>query len=153
MSHHVYQLYDASGTLLYVGYTSHPAKRFVAHARERTWWADVARREIEDYPSRVEALAREKALISETQPRYNAMHHPAAIPKPERGFVESPGTMSEMWVTILRDAGAEWREAIRERDAYIAEVVRAGGSLREVGEAVGLSHAAVARVVRRAQPA
>lgn len=43
----------------------------------------------------------------------------------------------------LRSLGAKVRTATTERDATIREAVSAGGSLREVGEAVGLSHTAV----------
>lgn len=43
----------------------------------------------------------------------------------------------------LVQAGRKVAEWTRERDSRIREAVRDGASLREVGEAVGLSHTAV----------
>ena len=43
----------------------------------------------------------------------------------------------------LRTAGQKVAEWTAERDRLIREAVTAGGALREVGEAVGLSHTAV----------
>lgn len=43
----------------------------------------------------------------------------------------------------LRTAGRKVAEWTAERDRLIKEAVAAGGSLREVGEAVGLTHTAV----------
>ena len=44
---------------------------------------------------------------------------------------------------LLRKAGEKVAEWTRERDRLIREAVDAGASLRDVGEAVGLSHTAV----------
>ena len=49
-----------------------------------------------------------------------------------------PGT-----ARTLTRAGKAARDAIQRRDDLIREAVAAGGSLREVGAAVGLSHTAV----------
>lgn len=43
----------------------------------------------------------------------------------------------------LRTAGRKVAEWTAERDRLVKEAVAAGGSLREVGEAVGLTHTAV----------
>lgn len=43
----------------------------------------------------------------------------------------------------LKTAGRKVAEWTAERDRLIKEAVAAGGSLREVGEAVGLTHTAV----------
>lgn len=43
----------------------------------------------------------------------------------------------------LRTAGKNIEKWTAERDRLIKEAVAAGGSLREVGEAVGLTHTAV----------
>ena len=44
---------------------------------------------------------------------------------------------------LLRKAGEKVAEWTRERDRLIREAIEAGASLRDVGEAVGLSHTAV----------
>lgn len=43
----------------------------------------------------------------------------------------------------LTKAGRNAKKAIEERDELVRQAVAEGGSLREVGEAVGLSHQAV----------
>lgn len=43
----------------------------------------------------------------------------------------------------LASAGRKVRRSIEERDWLVKEAVEAGGSYREVGEAVGMSHTAV----------
>ena len=50
----------------------------------------------------------------------------------------TPETGRALWM-----AGAKVQEWTRKRDQLIKEAVAAGCSLREVGEAVGLSHTAV----------
>ena len=49
----------------------------------------------------------------------------------------------------LRQDGADAKRAVAARDARIVKAVRNGGSLREVADAVGLSHTAVANIVNR----
>ena len=43
----------------------------------------------------------------------------------------------------LRTAGRKVAEWTAERDRLVKEAVKAGGSLREVGDAAGISHTAV----------
>lgn len=38
----VYHLFDARGSLLYVGVTDLPRRRFQQHRRKKSWWPDVA---------------------------------------------------------------------------------------------------------------
>ena len=49
----------------------------------------------------------------------------------------------------LEQHGAEAKRAVTRRDARIVVAVENGGSLREVADAVGLSHTAVANIVNR----
>lgn len=51
----------------------------------------------------------------------------------------------------LRTAGRKVTEWTAERDRLIKEAVTAGGSLREVGEAAGVSHTA-ARFIAHGRP-
>lgn len=48
----------------------------------------------------------------------------------------------------LRNAGRKVAEWTEERDRLVKEAVAAGGSLREVGEAVGLTHTAVSFIAK-----
>lgn len=67
----VYQLFDSKGDLLYVGQAANPKGRFVTHAREAEWWAEVACWTVEWWPTRDAALREEKRLIAERLPRCN----------------------------------------------------------------------------------
>lgn len=53
------------------------------------------------------------------------------------------GVIEPQMLRALRTAGRKVERWTTERDRLITEAVEAGGSLREVGAAVGLSHAAV----------
>jgi hypothetical protein len=49
----------------------------------------------------------------------------------------------------LQDIAYEAREATEKRDRLIVELRRRGVSLRQIGDAAGLTHAAIARIERR----
>ena len=49
----------------------------------------------------------------------------------------------------LQDAAFEARQATEKRDRLIVELRQRGVSLRQIGEAAGLSHAAIAKIERR----
>lgn len=68
----LYRFFDADGTLLYVGITNHPWRRFAQHAAEKPWWHEVDDIEFESFPGpRHVAEAEEAVAIWEEQPRYN----------------------------------------------------------------------------------
>lgn len=67
----VYRLYDSTDQLLYIGLGSVPEARWRAHAREKTWWPDVARKTVEWYGSFPEAARAEQEAIRTERPRYN----------------------------------------------------------------------------------
>lgn len=80
----LYRFYDADGALLYVGISLHAAKRASEHRKDKPWWGDVARMEIEHFASRRQALEAEEAAIKDERPRYNVVHNrqtaaPAAL--------------------------------------------------------------------------
>ena len=54
-----------------------------------------------------------------------------------------PRMMTPEIERALRKAGANVRKWTDERDSLIRQAVEAGGTLREVGEAVGITHTAV----------
>lgn len=58
-------------------------------------------------------------------------------------------TLDQKARTILARRGEEQRRATTIRDQAIADAVAKGASLREVADAVGLSHMGVQAIVRR----
>jgi predicted GIY-YIG superfamily endonuclease len=74
----LYRLLDDHGTLLYVGITDSPERRWVQHAGEKYWWPSVADRSIRWFPSREQALIAEAAAIRAERPIHNVQHNDAA---------------------------------------------------------------------------
>ncbi len=69
--HTLYRLYDAEDELLYVGISFMPDHRFEQHRREKHWWVEVDRRELETFPDRKSAEDAERKAIREENPVYN----------------------------------------------------------------------------------
>jgi len=67
----VYRLYDADGGLLYIGCSSHFPQRWYQHSKDKSWWPQVAVREITWYGSYEEAVTVERAAILDENPLYN----------------------------------------------------------------------------------
>ena len=70
---HLYRHFAADGTLLYVGISLSALGRLQAH-RASAWSEDIARVEVETYPTRAAALAAEKAAIKSERPKHNRVH-------------------------------------------------------------------------------
>lgn len=71
----VYRLYDAAGTLLYIGSAYDPDHRCKSH-RKQPWWPEVARRTDEWHPARGVAYVEELKAIAVERSKYNAMGAP-----------------------------------------------------------------------------
>lgn len=72
----VYRLYDAEGTLLYIGSAYDPAHRSLDHCKT-SWWPRVVRREDEWHGSRSAAYIAETAAIWAEDPEANVKSTPA----------------------------------------------------------------------------
>lgn len=84
--HALYRFFDADGTLLYVGLTSDPGRRWKSHEANQPWWHLVRRAEMEMFPSREAVRAAEKAAIVAECPKHNVAHskHPPRRQGPPR---------------------------------------------------------------------
>jgi len=96
----VYIYRDALHRIIYIGITSRGVSRQVEHNRDKSWWPYVARQDIEHYPSRDEALARERFLISTFRPPFNSQHNPEAeharaAYEAMAGFTITPGAVAD----------------------------------------------------------
>lgn len=102
-AHYVYRCYDESGRLVYVGATRSVFARMESH-RAKSWWAPtVARVTAKVYPSKVAALAAERAVIAEELPRWNTRGKWASRSKwSEQDYVDYihayQGSTGSMWV-------------------------------------------------------
>lgn len=67
----VYRFYDVGDSLLYVGCTATPDNRFRAHAADKEWWPQVARKKIEWHPDLRSGRDAEAVAIRRENPRYN----------------------------------------------------------------------------------
>lgn len=66
----VYRFYSSDGYLLYVGLSCSTAARMSQH-RQSAFWQQVSKIEIEHFPNRDAASARERELIALAGPLYN----------------------------------------------------------------------------------
>ena len=70
----VYQAYDYTGALLYVGSADDWGRQWAGHSVGAAFYALVSRLEIAWYASREEAAEVEAYLISAQSPRFNLLH-------------------------------------------------------------------------------
>lgn len=69
--HTLYRLFDEDDRLLYVGITVMPGTRFNQHRREKWWFEDVTRWELETHPDQRSARNAERFAIADEGPLYN----------------------------------------------------------------------------------
>lgn len=97
----LYRLYDAGGTLLYIGISHQPEVRFEQHAGQKEWWPLVARREIEWFDDRPAAGRAEAAAIRAEDPEHNGTYSPRRSRKTMRHVVAADG-IEEISLTLAR---------------------------------------------------
>jgi hypothetical protein len=118
----LYRLYDAAEVLLYVGIGQHPDVRFGQHARDKPWWPQVARREIEWLDDRASAERAEAVAIRAENPEHNGTH------SPRRRYSEhdqsSADGVREVSLTIARRLLTTLIEQAREKQLVSAFTVR-----------------------------
>jgi GIY-YIG catalytic domain len=120
----LYRFFNAAGILLYVGVATYPHTRWKQHAREKSWWPEVAEKAIEWHPTRVEAEQAEGVAINTEEPLYNdviPLHGRTEAP-PVAITIRIPTELYEdlrlrafnertsMNALIVKDAG-DWLEA------------------------------------------
>jgi len=68
----LYRLYDAAGSLLYLGISASPEARLQDHAVDKHWFHLVVTRSVEWYPSRLVALAAEAEATAAEKPLHDS---------------------------------------------------------------------------------
>lgn len=104
----LYRLFDKAGVLLYVGIATSPHTRWYAHREEKRWWPQVAREEIEWFPSRTDAKAAEKIAIKAEGPVYNVTHSATR----KRGDAAAENKSKYPPVRTLRIPDPDWPDAV-----------------------------------------
>lgn len=100
----VYRYYDRHDILIYVGITNRGMRRQSEHNADKEWWSLVDRQDVEHYPTRPEALAREKDLITRHLPPFNKQHNGAA---------EAVLAAYLAFKDLAGDDPMRWRDAVR----------------------------------------
>lgn len=70
----LYRMWGDGERLLYIGITRRGHMRIWNHARDKEWWRQVIRVDVEHYPSRDDAALAEARAIYKERPIYNAQH-------------------------------------------------------------------------------
>lgn len=81
----VYRLFDKDGTLLYVGITCKPPRRFSQHKTQKPWWPDVIRKDVEWMESWGDAARAEEDAIRQEIPLWNISRPLHCAPLVHRG--------------------------------------------------------------------
>jgi hypothetical protein len=72
----LYRFYSQNGTLLYVGISLSAIGRYSHHRKSASWWLEISRIEVINYPSRKLAEDAEIMAITLERPLYNKEHSP-----------------------------------------------------------------------------
>lgn len=104
----LYRLFDTAGQLLYVGIATSPRTRRYAHREEKRWWPQVAREEVEWFPSRTAAKSAEKIAIKAEDPLYNVTHSTTR----KRGDAAAENNSKYPHVRTLRIPNPDWPDAV-----------------------------------------
>jgi len=164
----VYRLYDAAGTLLYIGSAYDPEQRSRAH-RNKPWWAQAVRREDEWYPSRGAAYLAETAALAYGLPPGNRIKGPGEVATPTPKA--KPTTLCPATeVFVLEEIGAYFgglkdeppvahfhklnalMEAVRkaiaaERKALVQQMHESGMTYRQIAAELGISFGRVRQIL------
>ena len=152
----LYRFFDAEGRLLYVGITFAIGQRWRAHAKEKAWWPQVARKEVEWKPNRYRAWVAEIAAIKAEKPMYNVQDsdvEPGAPPPP--GGEPATAYPSEVLINLREKVSS--RTAAERRAAkarahlgnVISEALREGMKPSEVAAMTSYTREHVRRIARK----
>lgn len=130
----LYQLYDASGYLLYVGITSNIARRWKEHRTEhQAWWPQVVDRRVDWYLERSHAWYAEREAVWTELPLHNdeaaayiagtldplvGNVEPTPKPPPGEAWLRDERAVAEytlawkIWLAQLRDAELTEEESL-----------------------------------------
>lgn len=151
----LYRLYDATGTVIYVGIASNPHTRWEQHAGDKSWWPDVVTREIEWCETRQAAADMEAAEVIARSPKWNDL-----IPRRRDDWpLQRSQAMRAGWepgqdlLDLFDQYDAELLVAAGTRDrisAELVDVLRSGVSRNRVAKMVPWSQPVIFGLAKQA---
>ena len=116
----MYRLYNADGTLLYVGISWSALSRITQHKTDKPWWTTVTRVDITTIPGdRAAAEAAERHAIHTQQPLHNVVHNRT---RTERPAVKTPYTTLNSiigYFVLIKERGWQGRIVSVISDTYV----------------------------------
>lgn len=151
----LYRIFDADGTLLYVGATTNPALRFEDHSRVQPWWPEVATITLQHCFDWDELDTEETRAIREENPKYNQVHSKTAtrkLRKPRRAT--GTGSLFQrgdgLWVGRVVVGGKVKQVTSKDRDVAERKLAELQASQHEAPCTCGTCEAVRADRERRA---
>jgi predicted GIY-YIG superfamily endonuclease len=130
----LYRHFCQNGTLLYVGQTMNVMNRTRSHEQASSWFKQVARIDVEPFPTRAEATIAERTAIMTENPKYNL-----AFPKESsRQAIEARRAKR---VPVKASGTPTLLDRVRAKMMPLQ-----GNALLEVGEATGISYDTLRRI-------
>lgn len=105
----LYRLRDTASRLLYVGIAGNPGRRFEQHRKDKLWWGEVARIDLEHHPDRASAATAEMAAIKSEGPAYNIVGNNG-----RKASLTPRSCATGVWLFRRRDGSGRVRESSLE---------------------------------------
>lgn len=130
MTTSLYRHFAGDGSLLYVGIALSWPARTKSHVRQSRWFDQVAKVEIERFPTREAALEAERAAIKSERPTFNVVHNRDRSPKVTvRGERRKLGPFStDTLLAAIKGPDAIVGPALVYRDDMVSVLVAHGES-------------------------
>jgi len=132
----LYEIYDSSNTLLYVGISLSAISRLSQHKAVKNWYYDIKKIEMTHYPTRHEAEKIERLTIRTKMPVYNITHNDGS----KHNDVFKDDSRFDNWGSKLRAAKAAgitrptldaWIASKKIPDRYIKDITREGAKKKK----------------------
>lgn len=135
----VYRAYDESDELIYIGSTKNVATRVGQHQSVTTWWTtEVARIEVDIYPTIEQARAEERKMIETTAPRRNITYSKINRPTRARDRQEAEIINPDAYALSVTREDGWWMIRVPELD--LLTQAKAWSEVETMGQGVIASH-------------
>jgi hypothetical protein len=132
----LYEVYDSSNTLLYVGISLSAISRLSQHKADKDWYYDIKKIEMTHYPTRHEAEKIERLTIRTKMPVYNITHNDGS----KHNDIFKDDSRFDNWGSKLRAAKAagitrptldSWISSNKIPDRYIRDITPVGAKKKK----------------------